>query len=113
MARRRRRRQVEEALADERSREAALAERLEDVVAEEGGALVDELAFARMDPEDVAVVREALAGLEPFEGDEELDPAEAAELEQARVEEIERLQGEIADSRRRQQAFARYLEALG
>jgi hypothetical protein len=112
MARRRRRRQVEEALDDERSREAALAERLEEVVGEDGGARVDELAFARMEPDDVAVVREALADLLPFEGDEELDAAEAEELERARVEEVERLQDEIAHSRRRQAAFARYLEAL-
>ena len=112
IARRRRRRQVEEALDDERSREAALAERLEEVVAEDVGPQVDELAFARMEPEDAAVVRAALADLQPFEGDEELGAADAEELEQARVDELERLQDEIADSRRRQQAYTRYLEAL-
>lgn len=109
MARRQRRRQVEEHLADERAREAALAERLEEVVAEEQTPRIDELAFARMQPEDVAVVREALGELPPFEGDELDEP----ELDGTGVdEEIARLQDEIADSQRRQRAFASYLDAL-
>ena len=110
MARRRRRRQVEEALEDERAREAALAEQLEEVVAQDVSPRIDELAFARMQPEDAAFVREALGELLPFEGDEELGE-EAAELESV-DEDIARLQGEIADSQRRQRAYASYLEAL-
>jgi hypothetical protein len=112
IARRRRRRQVEEALDDERAREAALGEQLEEVVAQDASPRIDELAFARMEPDDVAVVREALGELLPFEGDEELGEAEAAELETV-DEDVARLQDEIADSQRRQRALARYLEALG
>jgi hypothetical protein len=106
-----RRRQVEEALDDERAREVALAEQLEEVVARDESPRIDELAFARMQPEDVAVVREALGEPLPFEGDEDLGGTEAAELEGV-DEEIERLQDEIADSQRRQRAYASYLEAL-
>jgi hypothetical protein len=116
IARRQRRRQVEEALEEERDREAALAERLEEVVAEDEGRRIDELAFARMQPEDVAVVRETLAEPSLFEGDGddgELLAVEPAELGRAGVEEeIERLQDEIADSQRRQRAYGLYLEAL-
>jgi hypothetical protein len=111
IARRQRRRQVGEALEDERAREAALAERLEEVVAQDESPRIDELAFARMQPEDVVVVREALGEQLPFEGDDDLGEAEAAELEGV-DEEIARLQDQIADSQRRQRAFASYLEAL-
>ena len=114
VARRHRRRQVEDALDEERGREAALAERLEEVVAEGEGPRIDELAFARMEPEDVALVRETLGGPLPFDEEEtDLFAMEPEALEEAGVdEEIARLQDEIADSRRRQRAYGRYLEAL-
>lgn len=109
VARRQRRKHVEQALEEERGREEALAEQLDAVVAEVEGPRLDELAFARMQPEDVAIVRDALGVLAPFEGDEvdetELDGAGADE-------EIARLQDEIADSQRRQRAYASYLQAL-
>jgi hypothetical protein len=120
MARAQRRRQAVEALEFERARADALRDQLESVVAELDGAAVDESVFASMTPDDVAVVRAELYGPEPEEPDEEWaasewdlpepdlepDPAE-------RESEIARLQEAIASSRRRQQAFERYLEALG
>jgi hypothetical protein len=116
IARSRRRRQVEEALDDERGREAALAERLEEVVAEEEGPRIDERVFARMDPGDAELVRDVLAEPPLFDEDED-DPGffavEGEELEHAGVDdEIARLQDEVADSQRKQLAYRRYLEAL-
>jgi hypothetical protein len=118
MARRHRRRQIEEALDEERGREAALAERLEEVVTEHEGPLIDERAFAGMQPEYVALVRDALEAPSLFDEDEDdLDAdllgVQAEELDRDDLEEeVERLQAEIADSRSRQLAFRRYLEAL-
>lgn len=107
MARNQRRRQVEEALDDERGRETALAERLEEVVAEAEGSRIDEQVFQRLDREDAALVREAL---QLALGD---DVEEAADDEGWADEEAARLQDELADSRRRQLALERYLDALG
>ena len=117
IARSQRRRQVEEALDDERGREAALVERLEDIVAEADGPTVDERAFERLDPEDVALVR---AVLQPAPFDEDEDDADDFALafddeapeEDETDSEIARLQAEIGDSRRRQLAYGRYLDAL-
>jgi hypothetical protein len=118
IARRQRRRQVEEALDEEREREAALAERLEDVVAEDGAATIDEAAFARMQEADVAIVRELLQPPSPFDEDEgeDLDAfftaGDGDEPEPGLEEEVARLRDEIADSQRRQLAYRRYLEAV-
>ncbi len=117
IARAQRRQQALESLESERDREAALLDQLQAVIAEEEGPRIDEAAFAKMEPEDVEVVRDAL-GATPWGADEELgfglevddlsdDEGESIE------EEIARLQEEIARSRRRQGAFERYLEALG
>ena len=116
IARGERRRRIEEALDEERGREEALVERLQEVVTEEEGNRVDEHAFARMDPEDVALVREVLEEPSLFdEGEEYVDflAAERDDTDEAEVEEeITRLQAEIAASRRRRLAYERYLEAL-
>lgn len=117
IARRQRRRQAEEALADERARELALTDRLEEVVAERDGPRVDEDAFARMDPDDVALVRDVLevpAGYDPGADDDGDDFfAEGEDIaEPDAAEEIERLRQEIAGSQRRQAALRRYLEAV-
>jgi hypothetical protein len=116
IARNQRRRQIEEALDDERGREAALAERLEEIVAEEEGPRIDERTFARMQPDDVALVRDALETPMLFgedEGDPDFLAVEDKALDPAGVEdEIARLQKEVAESRRRQLAYRRYLEAL-
>jgi hypothetical protein len=119
IARSQRRRQVVEALEFERARADALREQLETIVTELEGQAVDEAVFATLAPDDVAVVRAELYGPEPVESEEgwdadwdrdEADPeADAAETES----EIARLQAEIDASRRRQQAFERYLSALG
>jgi hypothetical protein len=120
IARRQRRRQVEEALDNERGREAALADQLGDVVAETEGPRIDELVFERLEPEDAALVGEVLQTTSPFDEDEEEDEADAFVLsfesdepdEDGTDSEIERLQDEIANSQRRQLAYERYLDAL-
>jgi hypothetical protein len=114
-----RRRQAVEALEFERARADALRERLETIVVELDGAMLDEPIFAAMTPEDVEVVRPALYDLSLEDAEDEWaaggdDDAEA-DAEAARAEkesEIARLEHEIAGSRRRQQAFERYLAAL-
>jgi hypothetical protein len=116
IARGERRRRIEEALDEERGREDALVERLQEVVTEGEGNRIDEQAFARMDPEDVALVRELLEEPSAFdEGDEQADflALERDEEDQTETEEeIARLQAEIAASRRRRLAYERYLAAL-
>jgi hypothetical protein len=118
IARRERRRRIEEALDEERGREEALVERLEEVVTEGEGNRIDEQTFARMDPEDVALVREALEEPSVFdEGEEQedflaLERDEKDQTEAEVEEEIARLQAEIGASRRRRLAYERYLEAL-
>lgn len=119
MARRQRRRQVEGALDDERGREAALAERLEEVVVESDGPTIDTQVFERLDPEDVEVVRAALGSPSPFDEEERYEDDPDAfmfsfdgEGSDDTDEEIARLQQEIAGSQRRQQALQRYLDAL-
>jgi hypothetical protein len=116
IARGERRRRIEEALDEERGREKALVEQLQEVVTEGEGDRIDEQAFARMDPEDVALVREVLEEPSLFDEGEEhtdffaLEPDEKNETDAE--EEIARLQAEIAASRRKRLAYERYLEAL-
>jgi hypothetical protein len=116
IARAERRRQALEALEFERARAAALRERLETVVVELEGPALDEAAFAQMAPADVEVVRPALQAIDAEPDDPESEP-EFEEVREAEIamleEEIARLDGEIASSSRRQQAFERYLDALG
>jgi hypothetical protein len=115
IARAGRRRQALEALEFERARATALRERLEAIVVELHGNAVDEAVFAKLTPEEVEVVRPALQAEEPEPvdwledglGDDAFD--QSAWLE----EEIVRLQAELASSSRREQAFERYLDALG
>jgi hypothetical protein len=119
VARSHRRRTVIEALDFERSRESALRAEIEEVVAELEGPDVDEETFARMRPEDADIVRRSLLGADDgFEEqfDEEW-PSESEESEaeadrEAQLAEVARLEEEIAESQRRQEAFERYLEAL-
>jgi hypothetical protein len=119
IARAERRRQALEALEFERARAAALRERLEAIVVELDGPVLDASVFAELSREDVEIVRPALQS-------EEAEPVESFELEldleggdpQAEhaawlEEEIVRLEQEIASSGARQQAFERYLDALG
>ena len=110
-----RRRQALEALEFERARASALRERLEAIVVELHGAAVDEAVFARMTPEDVMLVRPALQAEEPEPAESLEDVLEDTASEQAAwlEEEIVRLQGELASSSRREEAFERYLDELG
>jgi hypothetical protein len=108
---------MEEARAEEEQRELTLAERLEEVITEREGTRVDAETFARMDAEHVALVREVLEtpvfleeADETGDGDSGYDP-ETDEEAEAEAE-IARLQGEIAESRRRQLAYQRYVDAL-
>jgi hypothetical protein len=121
MARAQRRRQANEALEFERDREAALQEQLEAVVADVEGPRIDEAAFARMAPEDADFARGILASGWDAE-DADLDPLDEEWLVEADTpdeesesfeDEVSRLQGQIAESRRLQQALMSYLRALG
>ena len=115
IARSQRRRQVEEARAEEQGRELALTERLEEVVTEREGARVDAETFVRMQPEDVALVRELLETPIFLEDDEDTGEYDTDEDEDGEAEaeaEIARLQNEIAESRQRQLAYERYVDAL-
>ena len=117
-----RKRQIGEALDFERDREAALRGQLEETAAELEGAGVDDETFAAMDPDDVAFVRDALLESEDvFEAEASGDDSEwlqefmeeaPEDARQEQLEEIARLEEQIADSQRRQQALERYLEAL-
>jgi hypothetical protein len=119
IARSQRRRQMQEARADEQQRELALAERLEEVITEREGTRVDAEAFLRMEPEHVALVREVLETPvfleeedETADFDSEFDFDPDVDEEADAEAEIVRLQSEIAESRRRQLAYQRYVDAL-
>jgi hypothetical protein len=125
IARTQRRRQALEALEFERDREAALRGQLEETATEIEGPKVDEETFAALDAEDVEIVRQTLLDAshsfdETFDDEDGEDwlaefrvdgMSEEEELEE-RLGEVARLEGEIRDSRRRQQALERYVEAL-
>jgi hypothetical protein len=117
IARAERRRQVLEALEFERARATALRDRLEAIVVELDGPAIDAAVFAELSPEDVEIVRPELQS-------DEAEPADPLEIDleggDPRAEhtawleeEIARLALEIAASGGRQQAFERYLDALG
>ena len=120
IARAQRRRLAQDALEFERDREAVLREQLEAVVADVEGPRIDEEAFARMAPEDAELVRTILAsGLEGEDPD--LDPEDEwydiPETDEPEAEpfedEVRRLEEELAESRRLQQALTSYLDAVG
>ncbi|HJU46754.1 MAG TPA: hypothetical protein VJ689_01370 [Gaiellaceae bacterium] len=122
IARVRRRAQAAEALDFERERERLLAEQIELLVLETEGARIDAEVFARLDPADVAVVREVLDGVaaedvdeDPgaFVGDDGYIDLDAPDDDAGRVEEeIARLGEEIERSRATQATLERYLAAL-
>ncbi len=120
IARERRRREALDALEFERDREAALRDQIDETVLEEERARVDRDAFARMEPEDADIVRDILGDEvesddvvdeweDPFAGlGDEVEP----EDDEPTPDEIERLLAEIEDSRLRQRALERFVEAL-
>jgi len=117
IARAERRRQALEELEDERERAAALQEEISRLVLELEGPRLDEEVFARLAPADVELVQGSFqSGPTADDVDEEWLELEADDPEELRAEaeeEIRRLEAEIAASARRQEAFERYLEALG
>jgi hypothetical protein len=121
IAREQRLRLAREALEFEVGREAALGDQLQETIAEVEGPAIDERVFARMASEDVELVRAALGDDYPDEFVAESDEAdewfveegdEAEIVAEDRESEISRLEAEIRDSRRRQAALQRYVEAL-
>jgi hypothetical protein len=115
-----RRRQVQETLDFEREREQTLIEQVELVIGEAEGSRVDTAAFEKMSPEDVQIVK---AELDPpaygagdgtgfFERDDLFDLDEFEEVD-PHAEELARLNVELEECRRRQQAFSAYIDALG
>ena len=120
IARKVRRRQAQESLDFERDREKTIQEQIEYVIAEADGRAVDEAAYAKMAPEDAAIVRKDLNPL-PYEPDateyvERDDLFEDISFDDPvdpHAEELARLSDELEDCRRRQQAFESYIAALG
>ena len=117
IARAERRRQALDELEYERERAAALQEEISRLVLELEGPRLDEEVFAQLAPADVELVQGSFqSGLTADDVDEEWLELEADDPEVLRAEaeeEIRRLEAEIAASARRQEAFERYLEALG
>ncbi len=119
IVRARRREEAREALEFEQDRETALLNQIHEVLVELDGARIDEAAFAKMEPEDVELVRGTFeqaqftpeeAWLE-FQGD---PPARVERLRRAELgAEQRRLQELIAECQRRQNALSRYIGALG
>lgn len=115
-----RRRQAQETLDFERERERNLEESVELVIGEAEGARIDAAAFARMKPEDAEIVREEFSPVDHdaddpgsfFDRDDVFNFAEVEDTD-PRAEELARLNGELEECRRRQQAFSAYIEALG
>jgi hypothetical protein len=106
-----------EELEFERERAAALQEEIARLVVELEGPVLDEEVFARLPPADVELVQSSLqSGPAADDADDEWFEIEADDPETLRDEteqEIRRLEAEIAASSRRQEAFERYLKALG
>jgi hypothetical protein len=119
IVRARRGEEAREALEFEQGRETALLNQINEVLVELDGPRIDAAAFAKMTPEDVELVRETFeqaqftpeeAWLE-FQGD---PPARVERLRRAELgAEQRRLEQLIAECRHRQNALARYIEALG
>jgi hypothetical protein len=119
IARAERRRQAADELEFERDRAICSRSAIARLVLELDGPRLDEEVFARLAPEDVELVRPALqeaTAIEETDAEwlESDEPWRDEEAERAELEaEIDRLQKEIASSTRRQEAFERYLAALG
>ncbi len=109
IAREQRAREAQDALAFERQREELLRAQIADTVLAAERARIDTEAFARMAPEDAALVRELLADETDEIGDDDGDDSDDDVLEQT---EIDRLLGEIERSRASQDALERFIEAL-
>ncbi len=115
-----RRRQAQESLDFEREREQTLKDQIEIVISEAEGPRIDAAAYERMSPADVEIVKAEFAPLgydaeDPgsfFDRDDVFNFEEVDEEGDPHDEEIARLNVELEGCRRRQQAFAAYIEAL-
>ncbi len=117
IARARRAKLVRELLTEEREREQAIQEALEDRIEEADGPGLDEQVLARMNPDEAGLVRSRLStniddGVPPEEFWDEDEPETVADTDDLE-EEIVRLEQELTVCRRRQEAYRRYLDLLG
>jgi hypothetical protein len=114
LTRAQRRREALAALEFEDEREASLRGQLEAIVTEMHRSQIDEEVFARMAPEDVELARGIFeSGLESSEEEFIVEDEPLADDREDREAELVRLEREIADSGRRQQALQHYLGVLG
>jgi hypothetical protein len=102
IARARRRQEALDSLEFEQQREQALRRRLEPVIRDAEAWRADEVALARVAPEDAATLSE-IGFVQGRPADDSLGRLEA---------QITQLQEQIADSQRRQRAFEAYAKAL-
>lgn len=102
IARARRRREALDSLEFEQQREQALRRRLEPIIRDAEAWRADEIALARLDPEDAATLAE-IGFVQERPPDDSLGRIEA---------QIAQLEEQIADSLRRQRAFEAYAKAL-
>jgi hypothetical protein len=111
IARSRRRRDLEEVLADEVDRERALREQVEAVVLEAEGPRIDAALRGALDPADAGLLDDLLSGAasedDPWDDgwEVELDPVD-------HDAELARLAGEIAGCAARQEALTRAIRLL-
>lgn len=118
IVRARRRQQALDALEFERDRETALLEQIDEVLTELDGPRIDAAAFARMEADDVELVRETLdpSHVTPEQDRLELEGESPAESARLRREEQEaerlRLLDLVAECRRCQKALESYIQAL-
>ena len=131
IARKLRRRQVEELLEFEREREQTLKDQIELVIGEAEGAGIDAGVFSRLAPEHVEILRRELNPQHAFEPDEPGEDVEDffgwerdeisdddewsfqfEEQVDTTEEELARLNEELEDCCRRQAAYEAYLAAL-
>jgi hypothetical protein len=118
IVRARRRQQALDALEFERDRETALLEQIDEVLTELDGPRIDAAAFARMEADDVELVRETLdpSHVTPEQDRLELEgesPAESARLRREEQEDERlRLRELVAECCRCQKALESYIQAL-
>jgi hypothetical protein len=102
IATRRRRQEALDSLDFERQREVALTQRLEPMIRDAEAWRADERALGAMSPDDADTLREIGFALQR-------PPEDSSASIEAQIAELE---AQIADSQRRQRAFAAYADAL-
>lgn len=120
IARARRRRELEEVLADEVERERVLREQAEAVVLEAEAPRIDAALRAALDPKDLELIDDLLAANGAHDEDEawmeaweiSLESAEADAQTAGADDELARLHAEIARSVARREALARAIALL-